>query len=388
MSNTHFHFTSESVSEGHPDKVADQISDAILDSYLTRDKNAKVACECLITTGQLVIAGEVTSTAHVDAIAIAKEVIKNIGYTNASIGFDYEKAGYINLLHEQSPEINFSVSDGGAGDQGLMFGYACNETKELMPLPIMLSHKLVERQSQLRKNGNIAWLLPDAKSQVTVLYENDKPVRVETVVLSTQHKPDVTQEQIREVVIEQIIKPVIENYLNGSTPEYLINPSGSFTIGGPHGDTGLTGRKIIVDTYGGSCPHGGGAFSGKDPSKVDRSAAYAARYVAKHIVASGLADRCTVQLSYAIGIAKPTSVFINTHGTGKISDESIAEKINLLFDLTPNGIINTLKLKQPIYFQTAAYGHFGKPELPWEALNESILNHLTESFYKLTNTKI
>lgn len=376
MSNTHFHFTSESVSEGHPDKVADQISDAVLDAYLTRDANAKVACECLITTGQLVIAGEVTSTAHVDAIAIAKEVIKNIGYTNASIGFDYEKAGYINLLHEQSPEINFSVSDGGAGDQGLMFGYACNETIELMPLPIMLSHKLVERQSQLRKNGKIDWLLPDAKSQVTVLYENDKPVRVETVVLSTQHKADVTQEQIREVVIEQIIKPVIENYLNGSKPEYLINPSGSFTIGGPHGDTGLTGRKIIVDTYGGSCPHGGGAFSGKDPSKVDRSAAYAARYVAKHIVASGLADRCTVQLSYAIGVAKPTSVYINTHGTGKISDESIADKINQLFDLTPNGIINTLKLKQPIYLQTAAYGHFGKADLPWEILNESILKQL------------
>lgn len=376
MSNTHFHFTSESVSEGHPDKVADQISDAILDAYLTRDANAKVACECLITTGQLVIAGEVTSTAHVDAIAIAKEVIKNIGYTNSTIGFDYEKAGYINLLHEQSPEINFSVADGGAGDQGLMFGYACNETTELMPLPIMLSHKLVERQSQLRKNGKIDWLLPDAKSQVTVLYENDKPVRVETIVLSTQHKPDVTQEKIREVVIEQIIKPVIKNYLNGSLPEYLINPSGSFTIGGPHGDTGLTGRKIIVDTYGGSCPHGGGAFSGKDPSKVDRSAAYAARYVAKHIVASAIADRCTVQLSYAIGIAKPTSVYINTHGTGKISDESIADKINQLFDLTPNGIINTLKLKQPIYFQTAAYGHFGKADLPWEVLNESILKQL------------
>ena len=376
MSNTHFHFTSESVSEGHPDKVADQISDAILDAYLIRDANAKVACECLITTGQLVIAGEVTSTAHVDAIAIAKEVIKNIGYTNASIGFDYEKAGYINLLHEQSPEINFSVADGGAGDQGLMFGYACNETIELMPLPITLSHKLVERQSQLRKNGKIDWLLPDAKSQVTVLYENDKPVRVETIVLSTQHKPDVTQEKIREVVIEQIIKPVIKNYLNGSLPEYLINPSGSFTIGGPHGDTGLTGRKIIVDTYGGSCPHGGGAFSGKDPSKVDRSAAYAARYVAKHIVASAIADRCTVQLSYAIGIAKPTSVYINTHGTGKISDESIADKINQLFDLTPNGIINTLKLKQPIYFQTAAYGHFGKADLPWEVLNESILKQL------------
>ncbi len=387
MSNTHFHFTSESVSEGHPDKVADQISDAVLDAYLTRDANAKVACECLITTGQLVIAGEVNSTAHVDAIAIAKEVIKNIGYTNASIGFDYDKAKYINLLHEQTPEINLSVSDGGAGDQGLMFGYACNETTELMPLPIMLSHKLVERQSQLRKNGKIEWLLPDAKSQVTVLYENDKPVRVETVVLSTQHKADVKQEIIREVVIEQIIKPVIENYLNGSTPEYLINPSGSFTIGGPHGDTGLTGRKIIVDTYGGSCPHGGGAFSGKDPSKVDRSAAYAARYVAKHIVASGLADRCTVQLSYAIGIAKPTSVFINTHGTGKIGDESIADKVFHLFDLTPNGIINTLKLKQPIYFQTAVYGHFGKPELPWEVLNESILKHLTESFYKLTKTK-
>lgn len=370
-------FTSESVSEGHPDKIADQISDAILDAYLRQDANAKVACECLITTGHLVIAGEIYSKAHVDAVAVAKNVIRQIGYDNAEYGFDYETAAYTNLLHEQSPEINESVSDGGAGDQGLMFGYACNETAELMPLPIQIAHRLVEKQSELRKNGTLDWLLPDAKSQVTVRYENEKPVEVVTVVLSTQHKAHVTQDIIRTEVIKHIIEPIIKSYLPGSTPQYLINPSGSFTIGGPHGDTGLTGRKIIVDTYGGSCPHGGGAFSGKDPSKVDRSAAYAARYVAKHIVAAGLAERCTIQLSYAIGVAEPTSVYVNTHGTGKIADELIEQKILNVFDLTPNGIAKTLQLKQPIYQQTAAYGHYGKANLPWEILDETIIKSLT-----------
>ena len=366
MSN--YHFTSESVSEGHPDKVADQISDAILDAYLKQDPNSKVACECLITTGQLIIAGEITSTASVDAVSIAKEVIRDIGYTNSDYGFDCNTAAYINLLHQQSPEINNSVIDGGAGDQGLMFGYATNETKELMPLPIILAHKIMERQSELRKNGTLDWLLPDAKSQVTVRYENEVPVAIETVVVSTQHKANVTQETIRREVINQIILPVINEYIKDSKPEFLINPSGSFTIGGPHGDTGLTGRKIIVDTYGGSCPHGGGAFSGKDPSKVDRSAAYAARYVAKHIVASGLADRCTVQLSYAIGVAEPTSIYVNTHGTGKIDDETIIAKIRKVFDLTPNGITKTLNLRQPIYLKTASYGHFGRNGFPWEEL--------------------
>ena len=366
-------FTSESVSEGHPDKVADQISDAILDAYLKQDSNSKVACECLITTGQLIIAGEITSTANVDAASIAKEVIRNIGYTHPDYGFDCNNAAYINLLHQQSPEINKSVIDGGAGDQGLMFGYASNETKELMPLPIILAHKIMVRQSQLRKSGVLEWLLPDAKSQVTVRYENQVPIAIETVVVSTQHKVNVTQETIRQEVVNQIILPVISEYIKGSNPEFLINPSGSFTIGGPHGDTGLTGRKIIVDTYGGSCPHGGGAFSGKDPSKVDRSAAYAARYVAKHIVASGLADRCTVQLSYAIGVVEPTSVYVNTHATGKVADELIEEKIRDIFDLTPNGITRVLNLRQTIYLETAAYGHFGRNQFPWEVLNESIL---------------
>ena len=361
-------FTSESVSEGHPDKVADQISDAILDAYLKQDPNSKVACECLITTGQLIIAGEITSTAEVDAVSIAKEVIRDIGYTHSEYGFDCNTAAYINLLHQQSPEINSSVIDGGAGDQGLMFGYATNETKELMPLPIILAHKIMERQSELRKNGTLDWLLPDAKSQVTVRYENEVPVSIDTVVVSTQHKANVTQETIRREVINQIILPVINEYIKDSKPEFLINPSGSFTIGGPHGDTGLTGRKIIVDTYVGSCPHGGGAFSGKDPSKVDRSAAYAARYVAKHIVASGLADRCTVQLSYAIGVAEPTSIYVNTHGTGKTDDESIIAKIRKVFDLTPNGITKTLNLRQPIYLKTASYGHFGRNGFPWEEL--------------------
>lgn len=371
-----FHFTSESVSEGHPDKVADQISDAILDAYLQKDPHAKVACECLITTGHLIIAGEIYSTAHVDAVAVAKKVIEQIGYDHADYGFDYKSAAYTNLLHEQSPEINSSVVDGGAGDQGLMFGYACNETPELMPLPIQLAHRLLERQSELRKCGTLPWLLPDAKSQVTVLYENHKPVSIDTVVLSTQHSADIDQDTIRREVIRHIIEPVIQPWLKGSEPKYFINPSGSFTIGGPHGDTGLTGRKIIVDTYGGSCPHGGGAFSGKDPSKVDRSAAYAARYVAKHVVAAGLADRCTIQISYAIGKEEPTSLFVDTHQTGKVDESRLTAAISEFFDLRPNGIIAMLDLKRPIYQPTAAYGHFGKSSLPWEQLNEDILAEL------------
>ncbi len=369
-------FTSESVSEGHPDKVADQISDAILDAYLRQDPDAKVACECLITTGQLVIAGEVSSTARVDAVEVAREVIQGIGYDCEDVGFDASKSEYLNLLHEQSREIRESVVDGGAGDQGLMFGYACDESPELMPLPILLAHRLVERQAALRKSGALPWLRPDAKSQVTLRYIDGKPVAVEKIVLSTQHSPEIAQDTIREVVIDQIIRPVIEDRFPGSSPDCLINPSGSFIVGGPHGDTGLTGRKIIVDTYGGSCPHGGGAFSGKDPTKVDRSAAYAARYVAKHIVAAGLASRCTVQLSYAIGVAEPTSLYIDTHGTGTRDASAIAALVSDLFDLTPAGIIRELGLKQPIYQQTAAYGHFGKPRLPWEQLDPTKLNGL------------
>jgi S-adenosylmethionine synthetase len=369
-------FTSESVSEGHPDKVADQISDAILDAYLQQDPLAKVACECLITTGHLVIAGEITSTAHVDAVAIAKKVIQQIGYDHSDYGFDYKTAAYTNLLHEQSPEINGSVISGGAGDQGLMFGYACRETPELMPLPILLAHKLMERQSELRKSGALEWLLPDAKSQVTVRYDGQTPVSVDTVVLSTQHLADVEQEQIRREVVQEIILPVIRPYLNGHLFQYYINPSGSFTIGGPHGDTGLTGRKIIVDTYGGSCPHGGGAFSGKDPSKVDRSAAYAARYVAKHIVAAGLADRCTVQISYAIGKEEPTSLLVDTQGAGKVDAIKLTAAVSELFDLRPNGIVAMLDLRRPIYQPTAAYGHFGKETMPWEQLNPTIITEL------------
>ncbi|MBK7243792.1 MAG: methionine adenosyltransferase [Saprospiraceae bacterium] len=371
-----FLFTSESVSEGHPDKVADQISDAILDSYLELDPNAKVACECLITTGQLVIAGEISSSVHVDVVAVAREVIRHIGYDDPVVGFDYATAAYINLLHEQSPEINNSVSDGGAGDQGLMFGYACNETKELMPLPITLSHQLMKQLTEMRKSGQYNWIRPDAKCQVTVAYKNDIPIGIETVVLSTQHIEEISQDEIKRILQSELILPLIHQYFNDSNPKILINPSGSFTIGGPHGDTGLTGRKIIVDTYGGSCRHGGGAFSGKDPSKVDRSAAYAARYVAKHIVASGLAERCTVQISYAIGIAEPTSIYVNTHGTGKKADELVANNILKYFDLRPEGIIRTLNLKRPIYLATTTYGHFGRPEFPWEVLDPIIVDNL------------
>ncbi len=374
-----FLFTSESVSEGHPDKVADQISDAILDAYLELDPNAKVACECLITTGQLVIAGEVSSMATVDVIQIAKDTIRDIGYTSESVGFDCDTANYLNLLHAQSPEINYSVSDGGAGDQGLMFGYACTETETLMPLPITMAHEILWELKKLRKSGYYNWLRPDAKCQVTVEYKNNTPIRVHTIVLSTQHTDEVDKEYIEPILIQYLLKKVLTKYFPDSylhPPIVMINPSGSFTIGGPHGDTGLTGRKIIVDTYGGSCPHGGGAFSGKDPSKVDRSAAYAARYVAKHIVAAKLATKCTVQISYAIGYNKPISLYIDTHGTGVIFDEIIVDKISKIFDLTPNGIIKMLDLKRPIYKETAAYGHFGIDHYPWEVINDDIIKKI------------
>ncbi len=373
-----YSFTSESVSEGHPDKVADQISDAVLDSYLEIDPEAKVACECLITTGHLVIAGEVSTNAkhHANAMDVAVKTLQDIGYNSEESGFDYHTANYTVLLHEQSSEINSSVSDGGAGDQGLMFGYACNETKELMPLPITLAHLLVRRLSDFRKSGKINWLLPDAKSQVTVRYENDIPREVERVVVSSQHIKDIAQEEIREVLTNELIAPLLEEYLPGSAPQILINPSGSFTIGGPHGDTGLTGRKIIVDTYGGSCPHGGGAFSGKDPSKVDRTGAYAARYVAKHIVAAGISERCTVQISYAIGKEDPTSLYIDLHGGGNSSEEKLLLKVREAFDLRPNGIISQLNLRRPIYLTTSAYGHFGRSSFPWEQTDNEVISFL------------
>lgn len=374
-----FLFTSESVSEGHPDKLADQISDAILDAYLELDPNAKVACECLITTGQLVIAGEVSSIATVDVIQIAKDTIRDIGYTSESVGFDCDTANYLNLLHAQSPEINHSVVDGGAGDQGLMFGYACTETETLMPLPITMAHEILWELKKLRKSGYYNWLMPDAKCQVTVEYKNNTPIRVHTIVLSTQHTDEVDKEYIEPMLIQYLLKKVLTKYFPDSylhPPIVMINPSGSFTIGGPHGDTGLTGRKIIVDSYGGSCPHGGGAFSGKDPSKVDRSAAYAARYVAKHIVVAKLATKCTVQISYAIGYNKPISLYIDTHGTGVIFDEIIVDKISKIFDLTPNGIIKMLDLKRPIYKETASYGHFGIKHFPWEVINDDIIKKI------------
>lgn len=375
-----YSFTSESVSEGHPDKVADQISDAILDAYLSQDPNAKVACECLITTGHLVIAGEArTQAKHIrSAVDIAKDTLENIGYNNAIAGFDHNTANYTYLLHEQSAEINQSVADGGAGDQGLMFGYACNETPELMPMPITLAHALMRRIAEFKKSGQIPWLLPDAKSQVTVKYEHGIPKEVERVVVSSQHLARVTQEEIRAVLTAQLIEPLLNEYLPGSRPDILINPSGSFTIGGPHGDTGLTGRKIIVDTYGGSCPHGGGAFSGKDPSKVDRSAAYAARYVAKHIVAADLADRCTVQISYAIGKEDPTSLYLNLHGSSRTTEEQLLPRIREAFDLRPNGIIRQLDLKRPIYLPSAAYGHFGRSAFPWEVVDVGIVAFLQQ----------
>jgi S-adenosylmethionine synthetase len=379
MANDYF-FTSESVSEGHPDKVADQISDAILDAILAQDPTARVAAETLCNTGLVVLAGEITTNANVDYIQVARNTLREIGYDNTAYGIDYKGCAVLVAYDKQSPDIAQGVDkahddglDQGAGDQGLMFGYACDETTELMPMPIHLSHRLVERQSQLRRDGRLTWLRPDAKSQVTLRYVDGKPDSIDTVVLSTQHDEDISLEKLREAVIEEIIKPVLPKHLVKGAINFLVNPTGRFVIGGPQGDCGLTGRKIIVDTYGGAAPHGGGAFSGKDPSKVDRSAAYAGRYVAKNIVAAGLASKCLIQISYAIGVAKPTSVMVSTFGTGKISDEKIAQLVSEHFDLRPKGIVKMLNLLRPIYRKTAAYGHFGReePEFTWEQCDKA-----------------
>jgi len=373
-------FTSESVSEGHPDKLADQVSDSILDAILTQDPTARVAAETLANTGLIVLAGEITTTANVDYIKVARDAIKRIGYDNTDYGIDYKGCAVLVAYDKQSPDIAQGVDgahddplDQGAGDQGLMFGYAVDETPQFMPLPIWLSHRLMERQAQLRKDGRLPWLRPDAKSQVTVQYVDGKPYKIDTVVVSTQHAPEMTLEQVREATIEEIIKPVLPGELIKGDIKFLVNPTGRFVIGGPQGDCGLTGRKIIVDTYGGAAPHGGGAFSGKDPSKVDRSAAYAGRYVAKNIVAAGLATRCLVQVSYAIGVAKPTSVMVETYGTGKVSNEVLTQLVLEHFDLRPKGIVKMLDLLRPIYSKTAAYGHFGRdePEFTWEATDKA-----------------
>ncbi len=373
-------FTSESVSEGHPDKVADQISDGVLDAVLTDDPTGRVACETLVSTGLVVISGEITTSAHINYREIAQEVVKRIGYDDSEIGFDYKSCAVLVAINRQSPDIAQGVDhahddplDQGAGDQGLMFGFACNETPTLMPLPIYYAHRIMERQAQVRKDGRLPWLRPDAKAQLTVRYEDGRPVAIDTVVVSTQHHPDVTYDQLKEAVIEEIVKPVLPPELLEGSVRYLINPTGRFVIGGPHGDCGLTGRKIIVDTYGGAAHHGGGAFSGKDPSKVDRSAAYAGRYVAKNIVAAGLAERCEVQVAYAIGVARPVSVMVNTFGTGKIPDERIEALVARHFDLRPRAIIEALNLRRPIYSKTAAYGHFGReePEFTWEMTDKA-----------------
>jgi len=378
MSND-FLFTSESVSEGHPDKVSDQISDAILDAIFKQDPRSRVAAETLCNTGLVVLAGEITTNAHVDYIQVARDTIKRIGYDNTEYGIDYKGCAVLVAYDKQSNDIAQGVDHAsddhlnmGAGDQGLMFGYACDETPVLMPAPIYYAHRLVERQAMLRRDGRLNWLRPDAKSQVTMRYVDGKPTSIDTVVLSTQHAPDVSQETIREAVIEDIIKAVLPREMLKDT-KYLVNPTGRFVIGGPQGDCGLTGRKIIVDTYGGACPHGGGAFSGKDPSKVDRSAAYAARYVAKNVVAAGLARQCQVQVAYAIGVAKPMNVTVFTEGTGVISDDKISALVNEHFDLRPKGIIQMLDLLRPIYEKTAAYGHFGRdePEFTWERTDKA-----------------
>ena len=375
MAMTDFLFTSESVSEGHPDKVADQISDAILDAIIAQDPKARVACETLVTTGMAMIAGEITTSAYVDMPDIVRATIKEIGYDDSSMGFDYETCAVLTSIDRQSPDISQGVTEGeglygdqGAGDQGLMFGYACNETDELMPMPITFGHKLTKRLAEVRKSGLLNFLRPDSKSQVSIQYINDKPMRVDTVVVSSQHTPDVTYENIREAIIEEVVRKVIPEDLLDENTKYFINPTGRFVIGGPQGDCGLTGRKIIVDTYGGQGSHGGGAFSGKDPSKVDRSASYMARYVAKNIVAAGLAAKCEVQVAYAIGVAEPVSVMINTFGTGKIPSNQIARIAREEFDMRPRAIIETLDLLRPIYLKTAAYGHFGRelPEFTWE----------------------
>ena len=377
-----FIFTSESVSEGHPDKVADQISDAILDAILAEDPKARVACETLVTTGMAVIAGEITTTAYADMSSIVRETIREIGYNDSAMGFDYETCAVLVSIDKQSPDIAQGVNEGdglhkeqGAGDQGLMFGYACNETPELMPMPIQLSHQLVKVLADVRKSGKLSFLRPDSKSQVSVEYLDGKPVRVDTVVISTQHTPDVTHKQIEDGVIEEVVRKVIPAHLLDDNTRYFINPTGRFVVGGPMGDCGLTGRKIIVDTYGGMGRHGGGAFSGKDPSKVDRSAAYMARYVAKNLVAAGLADRCEVQVAYAIGVADPVSIMVHTFGTGKVSEDRLAELVRETFDMRPRAIIEQLDLLRPIYRKTAAYGHFGRelPEFTWEKTDKAAI---------------
>lgn len=379
MSNEYL-FSSESVSEGHPDKVADQISDSILDAILSEDPTGRVACETLVSTGLVVISGEITTKAHINYREIAQEAVRRIGYDDSEIGFDYKSCAILTAINRQSPDIAQGVNEGqgldldqGAGDQGLMFGYACNETPSLMPLPIFYAHRLMQRQAEVRKDGRLPWLRPDAKSQLTVKYVDGKPAAIDTVVVSTQHGPDISHADLSAAVIEEIILPVLPKELLSDKTRYLVNPTGRFVVGGPHGDCGLTGRKIIVDSYGGTARHGGGAFSGKDPSKVDRSAAYAARYVAKNVVAAGLAERCEVQIAYAIGVAKPVSVMVETFGTGKIDDAKIAALVAQHFDLRPKGIIQTLKLLRPIYTKTAAYGHFGReePEFTWEATDKA-----------------
>ncbi len=361
-------FTSESVTEGHPDKIADQISDAILDAVLTEDEMARVACETLVTTGLVVIAGEITTRAHIDFPQVARETIREIGYTRAKFGFDCDTCSVLTAIDRQSPDIAMGVDTGGAGDQGLMFGFACNETPELMPLPIQLAHRLSQRLADVRRSKALPYLRPDGKSQVTVEYRDGRPFRVDAVVLSTQHDPQVSTEQLRQEILESVIRHTISTELLDSETKHHINPTGRFVTGGPQGDAGLTGRKIIVDTYGGYAPHGGGAFSGKDPTKVDRSAAYMARYIAKNIVAAGLAERCLVQLAYAIGVAEPVSVLIDTSGTGRVSEGKLADLVREHFRLTPQGIIDDLKLRRPIFRKTAAYGHFGRDgeSFSWE----------------------
>ena len=375
-----FLFTSESVSEGHPDKMADQISDAVLDAILAQDRHGRVAAETLVATGLVVMAGQITTHAVVDYAELARSAIKRIGYDSSEIGFDYRTCAVLTAFDKQSPDIAQGVDEGkgldleqGAGDQGLMYGYACDETAQLMPMPIFYAHRLMERHSELRKDGRLPWLRPDAKSQVSVRYVDGKPHHIETVVISTQHSPDISHEPLMEAVIEEIVKPILPKAMMTKDTRYLINPTGRFVVGGPMGDTGLTGRKIIVDSYGGYSRHGGGAFSGKDPSKVDRSGAYAARYVAKNVVAAGLAKKCEIQVAYAIGIARPVSVLVETFGTGRISDERIGKLVERHFDLRPKGIIHALDMLRPIYSKTAAYGHFGRdePEFSWEATDKA-----------------
>jgi S-adenosylmethionine synthetase len=366
-------FTSESVTEGHPDKIADQISDGVLDAILAQDPVARVACETLVTTGLAIIAGEITTSCYVDFQKIVRNVIKDVGYTRAKYGFDYETCSVLSSIHEQSRDIGQGVDTGGAGDQGLMFGFACTETPELMPLPIMLAHKLVRGLSQARRDGVLDYLRPDGKSQVTIEYDGTRPVRVDAVVLSTQHSPTVTHDTIREDLIERIISSVIPAEMMDKKTKVYVNPTGRFVTGGPHGDAGVTGRKIIVDTYGGAAPHGGGAFSGKDPTKVDRSASYMARHIAKNLVAAGLAERALVQLAYAIGVADPVSVLVDTSGTGRVSDDQLVDLVRGHFQLTPRGIIESLDLRRPIYRKTAAFGHFGRtePEFTWERTDKA-----------------